>query len=61
MKAAVIEMSLTDLQKALASYVKAKGYEEVGKVIVMSYDKAVLTVELRPCGLVEAVEFKHRS
>lgn len=61
MKAAVVEMPLTDLQKALASYCKTRGYTEVQKVIVMSYDKAVLTVELRPTGLVEAVEFKHRS
>lgn len=61
MKVPVVEVSLTDLQDALDRYCRALGYTEVEKVLVVSYGKAVLTVELEPCGLVEAVEFKHRS
>ncbi len=52
MKVSAVEMPLTDLQEALDRYCKALGYVEVEKVLVMSHAKVVLTVELKPCGLV---------
>jgi len=56
-----VDLTLLELQEALADYVKKKTGHEAEFVSVVSHGKTRIYVELRPTGLVEAFEFKHRS
>lgn len=61
MRIQTIAISLNDLQEALTDWAAKKGAGQPDEVLVESHGKAVITIELRPGGLVEAYHFKHRS
>lgn len=61
MKTPHITITLNELQEALNDYAFKKGVSQPEVCIVESYDTARIIVELRPGGLIQAFEFRHRS
>lgn len=61
MRIRIVEISLAELQQALREHMKKTSWTTVEEVRVVSFDKIVLNVDLRPKGLVQGVEFLHRS
>jgi hypothetical protein len=60
MRALTVQMTLADLQEALLDYCFKKGCPQPDAVYVASHSKGI-TVELRPGGIVDADEFRHRA
>lgn len=61
MKTPIVEITLLELQEALTQYCAKHVTSQVECVHVTSHDKLLLSIELRPKGLVEGENFKHRS
>lgn len=61
MKVVSIQLTLSDLQEALLDFAHKKGAEQPELVIIMSYDKVMMTVEMIPDGIVESRSFRHRA
>ena len=59
MKAAVVALTLAELQEALLDYCLQRG-QQPDTVVVQSHAKRIV-VELEPNGLVTADEFRHRA
>lgn len=61
MKVATVQLTLAELQTALNEYCFKHGTHQPDMVVIESYNKAVITVEMWPQGRVTALEFSHRS
>lgn len=61
MKIETVQITLAELQEAVAQwcYANASAQPEVVKVI--SHEKEVISIEMRPGGVVDAAGFRHRS
>jgi hypothetical protein len=61
MELGVVKITLAELQSALNEYCFAQGKAQPDTVQIVSYGKVKITVDLHMGGIVEAVDFKHRS
>lgn len=60
MKTYSVELSLVELQEAVQQYCLTRGHD-ARQVLVVSYEKTVLVIDLEPNGLVSAEAFAHRA